>query len=271
MTIKNVNQIYAPKIGFENIGRLNQFVHGVLEKTDHVGKPFEIKEFPFLREPEAKQNPWNYKINSHGYRGSEWKFKKGFIPFFGCSYTFGIGVERNITTLIEEQTGRKCINLGIPGGSIPFVLKSFHVFNTVQPSGCAMITLPSLDRIPNPTRNRQDNWEYHNILPNMENTRPLYEKVYKVLTSDYFVSSALDYIAWAKTTAKLTNTKLYWSSWDERTMTVIESCINKENIFYYNYGNNQVDFGRDNGHWGPISTERWATNLVNFLKERNEL
>ncbi len=271
MKVENIDQIFASNMNLQNIGRLNQFVHGNLVKDESVGKPYEIIEFPFLKEAGAKTDPWTYKINSHGFRGKEWKFKKGFIPFFGCSYTFGIGVEKNISTLFEEQTGKKCINLGIPGGSIPFVLKSFHIFNTAQPSRCAIITLPALDRIPNPKRNKHGDWEYHNILPNMENTRSDYEKVYRVLSSDYFVSTALDYITWAKTTAKLTNTILYWSSWHESTMSLINSCINRENIFYYDYGNNQIDFGRDNGHWGPKSTERWASNLINFLKERNEL
>ena len=271
MKVVNVNQIFAPQMGFDELGRVNQFVRGLLETHGKVGMPHEILEFPFKPEPGSKIDPWTYKINSHGFRGKEWKFKKGFIPFFGCSYTFGIGVEKNITTLFEEITGKKCINLGIPGGSLPFVLKSFNIFNTIQPSRCAMITLPALDRIPNPKRDRHDNWEYHNILPNMESSRPDFEKVYRVLSSDYFVSSALDYISWAMTTAKLNNTILYWSSWDDRTMSLINSCVNRENIFYYDYGNNQIDFGRDNGHWGPKSTELWATNLIDFFKNRGEL
>jgi Domain of unknown function (DUF6473) len=271
MKVENIDQIYAPEIGLENLGRLNQFVHWELLNSNSVGKPFEIKEFHYLRESLVKTDPWTYKINSQGFRGPEWKFKKGFIPFFGCSYTFGIGVEKNITTLFEEKTGRKCINLGIPGGCIPFVLKSFHVLNTLQPSRYAVITLPALDRMVNPIRNTHGDWEYHNMLPNVEEQKKSYEKVYRVLTSDYFVATALDYIAWAKTTAKLTGTRLYWSSWHDSTMTLIDSCINQENIFYYNYGANQVDLGRDNGHWGPKSTESWADNLIKFLKERNEL
>jgi hypothetical protein len=271
MKLENIDQIYAPAIGLENLGRLNQFVHGELLNDNSVGKPFEIIEFPYLKEPLSIKDPWTYKINSQGFRGPEWKFKKGFIPFFGCSFTFGIGVEKNITTLFEEKTGRKCINLGIPGGGIPFVLKSFHIFNTIQPSKMAMITLPAVERLANPIRNTRGDWEYHNILPNVEVQKKSYEKVYRVLTSDYFVATALDYIAWAKTTAKLTGTRLYWSSWDTSTMSLIESCINQENIFHYNYGLNTVDFGRDNGHWGPKSTERWADNLIKFLKERNEL
>lgn len=271
MSVTNINQIYAPDMGLENLGRLNQFVYGLLQENQSVGQPIEVLEFPYLPEIGIKKDPWTYKINSRGFRGKEWKFKKNFIPFFGCSYTFGIGVEKNITEYFEEKTGMKCINVGIPGASLPYVLKSFHIFNTFQPSKFAIITLPALDRIPNPTRNKKDDWEYHNILPNMESTRSSYEKVYKVLGSDYFISTALDYIAWATTTAKLTGTRLYWSSWHDATMTVIDSCIDRENVFYYNYGNNQIDFGRDNGHWGPKSTERWASNLVDFLKEKNEL
>jgi hypothetical protein len=266
-----LDQVFAPNVDLQSLGILNQFVRGLLETHRKVGMPHEILEFPFKPEPGSKIDPWTYKINSHGFRGKEWKFKKGFIPFFGCSYTFGIGVEKNISTLIEEQTGRKCINVGIPGGSLPTVLKSFNIFNNIQPSQCAVITLPALDRIPNPKRNKANQWEYHNILPNMENTRSDFEKVYRALTHDYFIATALDYIAWAQTTAKLTNTRLYWSSWHDDTMSLINACVNRENIFYYNYGNNQVDLGRDNGHWGPQSTARWATNLIEFLKEKNEL
>ena len=92
MKVVNVNQIFAPQMGFDELGRVNQFVHGALLQNQCVGKPFEIIEFSYLKEPEARNNPWTYKINSNGFRGKEWKFKKGFIPFFGCSYTFGIGV-----------------------------------------------------------------------------------------------------------------------------------------------------------------------------------
>lgn len=270
MSIYQLDQIFAPDITFQELGRLNQFVYLQLTNANSIEKPYEILEFPYLKEPKAKSDPWTYKINSHGFRGKEWKFKKGFIPFFGCSYTFGIGVDENISSLVEKQTGKKCINVGIPGGSVPVVLKSFNIFNTIQPSGCAVITLPALDRIHSPKRNKSKTWEYLNILPNLANTRPEYERVYKVLTQDYFIATMLDYIAWAQTTAKLNNTRLYWTSWHEDTMSLINACINRENIFFYRFCD-QVDLGRDNGHWGPKTTDVWATNLIEFLKEKNEL
>lgn len=64
-----------------------------------------------------------YIINNQGFRidtDIEEKEDPNSIITLGCSITFGVGVEKNSTWpyIIENYTGRKVYNLGVPGGSM---------------------------------------------------------------------------------------------------------------------------------------------------------
>lgn len=63
-----------------------------------------------------------YNVNRDGYRTYEWEDVNDWnesIVLFGCSCTFGIGLaeDETLSFHLEKLTGRRVINLGVPGGS----------------------------------------------------------------------------------------------------------------------------------------------------------
>lgn len=75
------------------------------------------------RYDELKLNGWldkeiTYTINEEGFRTEELKEPKDSL-FFGCSNTFGIGLqEKNIwPSIVKEELKITGYNLGVPGGS----------------------------------------------------------------------------------------------------------------------------------------------------------
>lgn len=63
-----------------------------------------------------------YNVNDDGYRTYQWSDINDWsesIVLFGCSCTFGIGLaeDETISYNLEKMTGRRVINLGVPGGS----------------------------------------------------------------------------------------------------------------------------------------------------------
>lgn len=69
-----------------------------------------------------------YKVNSSGYRTREWNEIdwKNSIVIFGCSCTFGVGLneDETISFHLEQTLGRPVINLGYPSGSNNLILNN---------------------------------------------------------------------------------------------------------------------------------------------------
>lgn len=83
-----------------------------------------LKTMPFNWRYRTKKV--EYHLNSSGYRTHEWNKIdwKNAIVLLGCSNTFGIGLDEEETyaTMLEHDTGRQVVNLGIPAGSTAAIL-----------------------------------------------------------------------------------------------------------------------------------------------------
>ena len=70
------------------------------------------------------KNVINYTLNSHRYRTAEFNQIdwKNSIVIFGCSHTFGIGIDDDdtISSNLSKITNVPVINMGIGGTSIAF-------------------------------------------------------------------------------------------------------------------------------------------------------
>jgi hypothetical protein len=80
-------------------------------------------EEKYIRTPADFKEVWNkvkisYDINSWGFRSPEIDDSKKLLPFFGCSFTFGIGmpVEHTYPYLMAKDLGIDYVNFAIPGG-----------------------------------------------------------------------------------------------------------------------------------------------------------
>lgn len=60
-----------------------------------------------------------YSINSHGFRSPEFNTDQNHICVFGCSMTFGVGInqQQRYGDMLANYLGTTCYNFGISGGS----------------------------------------------------------------------------------------------------------------------------------------------------------
>jgi hypothetical protein len=254
-------------INLDNIHELNHSVYTHSLKTKSVGKEYNTLFFG-KKEEMTDSDPWMYTINKHGYRGSNWSMNRNVVAFFGCSITFGIGVEKDIASVVQQKTNKECINMGQPGASALTVLKTFSTFVKHYPVDTAVITLPSLRRVYYPTYYKKYNaerWNYESLLPHWVNDhhKDLHEIAFKFFDEDVCSAYLYDYVQMAETVAAISNTKIVWSSWDRDTLEFLNSVVDSQNTIPV--GDLSVDIARDNLHPGPKFVENWSNIIIDKL------
>lgn len=254
-------------INLQNIRHLNHFVHTHTQMFNTVGKSYTTLGF-HNTENTSYDNSWQYEINEYGYRGNRWTFDKNSIAFFGCSITFGIGVKTDIASLIEKNMHITCHNIGQPGASAPVILKTFEAFNSIHPTKVAVITLPQMERIFYPTYEEGVNeWRYISLLPSYvdHNIEKIHGLAYQFFNRDVCAGYLVDYIKLAQLSAKVTNTRLIWSSWDLDTFNFLKEYLEPDDISPV--GHLGLDKARDGVHPGPKFVTSWADILAIKIKE----
>jgi hypothetical protein len=219
-------QIQTSKITKESIYNLNHHILCTTIKNKSIGKAYETLEFT-TKEKYSKEFPWKYKINQYGYRGDDWNFEKS-PAFFGCSFTFGIGVEYSVADLVQKKINKVVPNLGIPGGSVINIIKSFVAFSSIHPTDYAFISLPPVSRFYKPVF-EYSKWNSINIIPGFQDDKQS-KQITRMWTNTTDIAYTLDYIDWAEQIAQTRNIKLYWSAWNNETIRLLNStpfsCLN---------------------------------------------
>lgn len=261
------NKFQKLHITLDNICELNHFVYTHSTKEKMLGREYSTV-YLHSAEPGAINDPWQYHINKYGYRGNNWSFNKNAIAFFGCSVTFGIGVEKDIATVVQENIKTECYNIGQPGASAINILKTFSNFIQYCPVKTAIITLPTADRIHRPEFNNSFSaWAYLNLIPNWinPNNKELHHHAYSFFSTDTCLAYLYDYIRMAELTAKVFDVEIIWSSWDKETLDFLRSIVHNQKTIPI--GNFSVDCGRDNLHPGPIFVKNWSDIIINNLPQ----
>jgi hypothetical protein len=265
-----MNKFKKLHIDLTNICELNQFIYYHSRTENLIGIEYSTPMFYRSEEADMQLDPWAYKINKHGYRGNNWAFNKDAIAFFGCSVTFGIGVEKDIATLSQEILNTECYNIGQPGASALNILKTFVSFINFYPIKTAIITLPPANRIYYPTfikDSRNSSWSYANLIPGWEAQyqKKIYSSAFTFFNSDTILAYIYDYVKMAEFAANISNTDIIWSSWDNSTLEFLNSVVdNKRTI---NTGRFDIDKARDRMHPGPLFVNDWSLHIIHEIKK----
>ena len=259
--MNNTEQIYTAKATIDELYRYNEQVYYESCRKDSVGYEYSTPYFS-IPEKYQKKDPWEYKINRYGFRGKEWTFEKT-PALFGCSCTFGIGVRKPSTELLQNKLDTSTIpNLGIPGGSIVNIIKLFSAFTKLHPVSEAFIIIPPVSRVFVPLYSNEKQWTHHNYLPNFTPIdKKQHKAVYKVFSNEVSQSYACDYIEWANYIAKARNIQIHWGTWCKYTyndflIDVVES------PFFWDIRSSGA---RDGSHPGIEAHERLADQCVSLL------
>lgn len=261
-----MNKYQKLHITLDNIHQLNHFIHMYSLKMQFVGKEYDALFFG-KKEEKTDSDPWVYSVNKHGYRGGNWSMNRNVVAFFGCSITFGIGVEKDLASVVQKKTNTECINMGQPGASALTVLKTFSTFLKYYPVNTAVITLPSLRRVYYPRYENYDNgrWNYQSLLPNWinDNQKDIHKTAFKFFNEDTSAAYLYDYIQMVETVATISNTRIIWSSWDRETLDFLKFTIDNQEPLPV--GDLSVDIARDNLHPGPKFVENWSDIIIDRL------
>lgn len=260
-----IHNITSSKVKLDKISDYNPQTQIYAIRKGLVGKSFTI---PFFHKPEAKQTkePWVYSINKYGYRGADWTFENS-PAFFGCSCTFGIGVEVPVSERVAKRMGIKNIpNMGIPGGSVVNIIKTFAAFSRLHPVSDAVIILPPISRVFLPKYDEETSlWSHISHIPGfITNNKKHHKQVMTVFTDDVNLSYTVDYIDWAEQIAKNRNIRIHWGSWDVDTTDILK----KLNCNPFHWAT--IDRARDAAHPGATSHSQLATQLTDQLVNTKE-
>jgi|TARA_B110000967_G_scaffold200586_1_gene236615 hypothetical protein len=274
-----------------NIKSLSELVHFSVHvrpapiNIDQVNPPDETVpwQFPYLREEEEKnfdKDPWQYTINQYGFR-DVWKnkAKRPNIAFYGCSNTFGEGVEssKHWTTLVANHFRFNKFNFGIGGASALRIARTFVATQQVLNLNYAVILLPGLYRIDYArilskevsAKNRQ--WESGNIgmIPDFKPSHltdaKLWKSLYSTFDDNMFIMNLIYAVSMITESAKANNVKIVFSSWCTETLYTLDK-INAPNV-YPNIGLKGIDVARDELHPGPESSKLFAEKLADWMTQ----
>lgn len=262
-----MNKFENLHIDLNNICELNHFIFTHSRKENTVGLEYSTMCF-HSEEPDAKHNPWQYRINKYGYRGNNWSFNNDAIAFFGCSFTFGTGVEKDIATVSQELLNTECYNIGQPGAAAITILKTFNSFIKYYPVKTAIITLPSFNRIYYPIFNDSTScWNYGNLIPNwiIPGQDSLHTHAYQFFNTHTSLAYLYDYIQMTELSAKIYGTKIIWSSWDTDTREFLNSVVDARRTI--DIGTIGLDKARDRLHPGPMFVQDWSLRIAKEIKK----
>ena len=235
-------------------------------------------KYTYIRNEEAPnfdKDPWQYTINQYGFR-DVWrnKAKRPNIGFYGCSNTFGEGVEssKHWTTLISKHYNMCKYNFGIGGASALRVARTFVATQQVLNLNYAVILLPSLHRV-DCAEIRENRATEMQILPwkNPQFTitqEKKWKDIYATYDNSMFIMNLIYAVSIITESAKANKVRIVFASWDPETLYTLGK-INAPNL-YPNHGLKTQDLARDGGHPGPESSKLFAEEL-SYWMEQNQL
>jgi hypothetical protein len=235
-------------------------------------------KYTYIRKEEAPnfdKDPWQYTINQYGFR-DVWrnKAKRPNIGFYGCSNTFGEGVEssKHWTTLLSKHYNMCKYNFGIGGASALRVARTFVATQQVLNLNYAVILLPSLHRVDyaeisenGATEMQMLPWKNPNFSKSQEKK---WTDIYATYDNSMFIMNLIYAVSMITESAKAHNVKIVFSSWCGETLYTLGK-INAPNL-YPNLALKTRDHARDGEHPGPESSKLFAEKL-SYWMEQNQL
>lgn len=232
-------------------------------------------QYPYIREEEAPnfdKDPWQYTINQYGFR-DVWrnKAKRPNIGFYGCSNTYGEGVESSKlwTTLLSKHYNMCKYNFGIGGASALRIARTFVATQQVLNLNYAVILLPSLHRVDCAEISSDGAIELQ-LLPwkNPQFNKSQEKKwtdIYATYDNSMFIMNLIYAVSIITESAKANKVRIVFASWDMETLYTLDK-INAPNL-YPNQGLKTEDRARDGGHPGPESSKLFAEKLSYWMEQ----
>jgi hypothetical protein len=226
----------------------------------------ELSCFSQVEEPYVDENPWKYLINPWNFRGV-WNFEdsRKQIGFFGCSFTFGEGINSPDTfvELVSSKLNFNGFNFGIGGSGIERIARTFSAVTRVIDLDYAIITLPGWHRVLHQT----DDGSLINLVPGYPHRS--FEKLSNKITSfdeDFHIVRALSFINWIYNISLEKDIKILFSSWDHPLTYCCKKIL--PDITIDNFPNIDDRQARDKMHPGTKSQKAHADQIIKAFYDK---
>lgn len=230
-----------------------------------------------------------YYINDYACRG-DWSINTPHsdhlkIAVFGCSFTFGVGIDEDETwhaqvkKLLKTDKPIQLINLGYPGGSINKVLKMYKFLTDVYAIDIAIFLLPTHWREEYPEHVNKLGTSFHNFIPNVNPHGLLlhkWEEFYMFATEETQIYNAVRAVSHIDAIGQSKNIETYFSTWDFPLYNYLKNnyLTKKQLLPYYEFLENHKGikdgFARDGNHPGPLSNQHFANQILEHLTTFSE-
>jgi hypothetical protein len=287
--IKDIEQYYeVMRKEYQNIMTQYPLRTGALKRyTDFTSSSEQKEAIQAIEEnkTQLKLGDVKYYINDYACRG-DWDLtdKTDYlkIAVFGCSFTFGVGIDEDKTwhAIVKQKLKTdkpiQLINLGFPGGSISKALKMFKYLTDIYNIDIAIFLLP--------THWREEfvdhkGWSYYNLIPNVapHHVEQAWETFYNYATEETQLYTALKNVSHIDHIAKTKNIETYFSSWDNPLYELLkQNYLTKKQVLPYfkfieQFRGMKDSFARDGRHPGPVSQEVFAQEVIEHLNKYSDV
>jgi hypothetical protein len=213
-----------------------------------------------------------YKLNSLGYRAPEFNTIdwKNAIVLFGCSCTFGIGVDESETVshYLSNITGRPVVNLGWPGGSNEMMMYNSLLLKQNYETPYAVVCLWS-------TTDRFimfSDFQPYNVGPwnEVENQSKVKYKDYR---TDVYTKAfeSINFFSENEGIRNYMTAELTKEIWKNSTIYVSSSFFSYKDILNLDLTFSIDNEARDLVHPGRKSNQEAAEKIANFINEKSNM
>ena len=200
-----------------------------------------------------------YTINSDGYRCPEWDqidWKNSHL-LFGCSVVHGVGLEDNDTLdkQLSKLLNEPVINLGIGGGSLPFILANTYklIDAGIRPKSVILVE-PEPSRIALFYKDKTEHVGAWVLKRGSEDRNNWYHAWVKDNNAEVYGNLASRGIR---------------TAWEHIGITFVNTfqplCPGEQDLPIY------VDVAQDGQHPGPNTIKLWAEHIANKKARLSEL
>jgi len=199
--------------------------------------------------------PVKYTLNSYGYRCLEFEDIDwdNSILTFGCSHTFGLGVDDTDTWpyQLSKILDYPVVNLGTPGAALWSLVPNIKTIAESFNPKCVILQVPESNRIANFSKNN-----------------------YTKTIGPWFKPGSKEYVYWSERNRWPSNAE----KWEEFGIDYINKLLPKgiDCSFSLSTSTNvdftikeKLDYARDNKHRGPKTNQEIAKKVAKHLLDNN--
>jgi|688.fasta_scaffold37820_9 hypothetical protein len=262
----------------DNINDLKKFSIVTTRKDLFIENDINVHYFSpldYTHRDTWKYEDFSYDITNLGFRDNSTIPSDIDIAAFGCSFTFGQGLPKNVLwhNLLGDWLQLSTYNFGQPAASVKTTLDIFSVMCNHTKIKHAIFLLPPFFRLQIASKHKySDNIELIPIIPNyasnLENSYMLdASAIYKSLPDEELCKNFKDNVYLMEYIAKKNNIKIYYSSWDNSTYEILLQMKFKNAIVlprWIDY-TNPPDLARDMLHPGPSNHNKWAEEIKPYI------